>query len=466
MNTEPLYKVVFEGRSTQDVSMDKAIKAMARLLRKTPDGVAKFFNDRPTILKKGLTKAQALNYLQVLQAAGLSCHITTDPVRPENSGETGHCCPKCGYCLDHGPANGMRPEECPACGIVLKKFKPGEEPPPPSDDANDDLMNPANGQHENADKQETGKGSSTEYVFPAPGCLVSIASLSFLLPESLALDGPPDRLPAATFGQRVWAAVGTFFHMMFLYVFMQIPVGVVAGVVLLATETSLTRDLAVQLRGVAGLLAMVSAIIVLPSIWRGHTFGQRAMGILLVPTSGRDDDEPSGPAMLLRRLSFGTRSASAVAGLMRPWNKALIPLAAALALHFAVAVPGTAFLAMVGSFGSGSGVSARSDRVTPAKVFTAAGHAKDRNTLMQIHAALTSYMIEYGMGSESLTPESFSEILDRSMPAGMAQRLGSALDNGELRLEGTLSDYRIGLLRNKKWLVLYTEGEIRQFDSF
>ena len=76
MSSERLFDVVFEGKPLSGVPLEKAIDGLVRLSRKQPDDIAPLFNERPTRLKRRVSKETALQYRQALQNAGLACHIS------------------------------------------------------------------------------------------------------------------------------------------------------------------------------------------------------------------------------------------------------------------------------------------------------------------------------------------------------------------------------------------------------
>ena len=99
---------------------------------------------------------------------------------------------------------------------------------------------------------------------------------------------------------------------------MQILVGVMAATYLLFSDAYVTRNFLDTLRGDAVLLGMVTAFLLLPLLWRGHSFGQRAMGILVIPAADDNIDELSGATMMFRKLTFQTRSVCAEPMSSRP----------------------------------------------------------------------------------------------------------------------------------------------------
>ena len=75
MSSEKLFDVVFEGRPLPGIPLENAIDGLAGLSKKQPDDIDHLFNERLTALKRGVSQKTALQYCQVLQKAGLACHI-------------------------------------------------------------------------------------------------------------------------------------------------------------------------------------------------------------------------------------------------------------------------------------------------------------------------------------------------------------------------------------------------------
>jgi RDD family len=429
MSTERLFAVVFEGRPLNNIPLKKAIIALANLSRRTPDDIAALFNERPTVLKRGVPKETALQYCQALQNAGLACHIT-------NAGSS----------LNTGKTK------------KSSVLNVNSTSPPPSCTDNT-LATETSVQQKAASQQKAENKEAYRFDFPDRGWLISLASLSFMLPQSMELERAPTDLPPATMGQRIWAAISTFFHMFFMSFVMQIPVGIVAGLYLSFSDADVTRNFLNASKGWAGLLSIVSTFLLLPLLWRGHSFGQRAMGIIVVPNSD-DIDDLSGPAMMLRRLIFRTRCVCAEPMSSRPWNSALLPFAASIVMYVAVCLPLAGLLGMIGSFDNDAPPKRTSVHSQTSLV------TRSQHTLHQIDPAMRSYILESGMTPKPLTRAVFKEMLNRYMPSGLANNLLGKLDDGSLKLQGDLAEYRIGIYENGQWIVLNEQGEIRQEKAF
>ena len=90
MPSERLCHVVFEGRPLPGVSLEDAIYGLAGLLRKPPEEVAQYFNNRPRVVKREVANEKAEQYCQKLKKSGLACRIVeaksqSDPVEEKQT---------------------------------------------------------------------------------------------------------------------------------------------------------------------------------------------------------------------------------------------------------------------------------------------------------------------------------------------------------------------------------------------
>ncbi len=76
--TDSTYRVVFAGQALPGHDRDTAIRNLARLLKRTPEQVAAAFSGKTSVLKKGLSKADADKYCQALEKAGLLVHAEAE----------------------------------------------------------------------------------------------------------------------------------------------------------------------------------------------------------------------------------------------------------------------------------------------------------------------------------------------------------------------------------------------------
>lgn len=265
----------------------------------------------------------------------------------------GKKCLKCGY---ERQASDLCPDyECPKCGVIYAKIE--------------SLL-----QQKTAPKIEETPSANAEvneayqFSFPVVSPLLSLLSLSFLLPKRLKLPAAPEDLRPATLAHRIWAAIATFLYMFFAGWIMRY-IGIILGSLYLQLTDSYsttnyvimgvsmdygnqTRNFIAACGGGGLLLGMLTAVLLLPLLWQGFSFGQRIMEIFPVSTSDEDIEYLSSLEILLRRLTFRTRSTCAAPMVRHPWNKALLPFAAILLVHFIVLVPTTKILNMAGLFSS------------------------------------------------------------------------------------------------------------------
>ncbi len=393
---------------------------MAGLSQRQPSTIAHLFNERPKVLKRGVSQKTAVQYRQTLQNAGLACHITKTSLSPDTG--------------------------------KVKSFSSRDTTPvsPSFSKSHKSIDNPT--LHRKVENQE-----SYQFHFPEHGWLIDLTTLTFLLPQKLKLKTVPTNLPPATIGQRIWSTVATFFHGFYMGYVLTVPVIFVVCLYLKSSDAVVTRSQLIDaIRGGSMMLGMISATLLLPMLWRGHSFGQRAMGIMVVPTTGEDVDDLSGLAIILRRLTFRTRCVNNKKMPYRPWNSALIPFAGIIVLHFAM-IPFTgAFLWLTGYF----------DHNIPGNIRSPSHHettvnltTPTRHILHQIDPAIRSYIIESGMTPRPLTRKVFKEAL-RYLPGGLVENLLKKMDDGHLKLRGNLFEYQIGIYENGGWTVLNEQGEI------
>lgn len=70
--TDITYRVVFSGNPLPGTDRDTAISQFAQLLKRTPEQVAGAFAGKPSVLKKGVSQADAEKFCRVLEKAGLA----------------------------------------------------------------------------------------------------------------------------------------------------------------------------------------------------------------------------------------------------------------------------------------------------------------------------------------------------------------------------------------------------------
>ena len=408
----PLFDVIFDGRPFSGVPLEKAVQGLAGLLRKTPDDIAHLFNQDPTVLKRNVSEKTALQYCQALHDVGLACRIARTGSPLESGRGKTSSAPQ----TDNAPA--------------------GEN----------------HGAQSRADKQE-----ARRFSFPDSGRLLGLLTLSVLLPRNLVLEAAPADCPTATMGQKIWSAVSTFLHGVFLGYVLAFAVGLAAGMILRFSGADITQSTIEAIRGGSVLLGLITAVFLVPLLWRGHSFGQRALGIVAVPTTGEDLERLGGAAILIRKLTFQTRSASAAPMPHRPWNGALGPFAAIVILHL-VLIPFS--MAVVGGEGS-------SDIAYLRREITSNRTTDAERSLRDVRVAVYSYVAKnFISGSTLLTPALFEKAIQEYLPWHIRRGLWKKLKNGDLRLAGPVSDFRIGIHEDGFWMILDAGGGIRQAESF
>jgi hypothetical protein len=70
--TDSTYRVVFSGNALPGTDRDTAISNFAQLFKKTPEQVAGLFSGKPSVIKKGVSEAEAQKYCRALEKAGLA----------------------------------------------------------------------------------------------------------------------------------------------------------------------------------------------------------------------------------------------------------------------------------------------------------------------------------------------------------------------------------------------------------
>ncbi len=83
--SDSTHRVVFAGKPLPGVDRDTAIGNFAQLLKRTPEQVAAAFSGKPTVLKKGLSAADAEKYCRALEKAGLAVTVESEAPAPAAS---------------------------------------------------------------------------------------------------------------------------------------------------------------------------------------------------------------------------------------------------------------------------------------------------------------------------------------------------------------------------------------------
>lgn len=83
--SDSTHRVVFAGKPLPGIDRDTAIGNFAQLLKRTPEQVTAAFSGKPTVLKKGLSAADAEKYCRVLEKAGLAVTVESEAPAPAAS---------------------------------------------------------------------------------------------------------------------------------------------------------------------------------------------------------------------------------------------------------------------------------------------------------------------------------------------------------------------------------------------
>jgi uncharacterized RDD family membrane protein YckC len=475
------FHIELAGHVIDGYSRAEAAEALTRLFRIEQHKAERLLDNRPFIIKRGLDTAQAQKYVTAIRKAGAACDMV-----PE---EPLAVCPKCEY-MAFDPRNSLvAADECPACGIIVAKYLKAHEQEIQNATPEND-MQPAG-------EPSTGYDEEPAPVIIDPDDFVSfparapLASLFGFCPleNPVHLKAPPSELATATIYHRFWAAVATFSHCFFMATLMQVPVGIIAGIYLATNEldyASSTRD---SLRGISFILGICYVTIVLPILWQGHTFGMRAMRIVLIDRRYKNEVGLSLTDSILRALAgivkwctvlplavplfnkerYGlddlllkTRQAAIETLPARPWNSALRSFLAAIVLHFAIALPGGCILSAF----SGSSPSAPSQTMrapAPATPAPADGISRaNRAALMELHAAVMQHFA--ATMSFPDTPEAFERMLNTTFPP--ASRFIQLYNEDSLDIRGSANSFEIGIWQGDFWAVIDDRGRLSKQDNF
>jgi len=130
--TDHLYKVVFSGQISEDISLEEVKNNLSKNLRLPREKVERLFSGNPLVVKKDIDYKTGKRYQHVFTKSGAKCDLirieesnnpdqlereTSAPDQPSASTLLQEVtCPRCG--LEQKPS-----EECIKCGIVFKKHK-------------------------------------------------------------------------------------------------------------------------------------------------------------------------------------------------------------------------------------------------------------------------------------------------------------------------------------------------------
>lgn len=89
-----------------------------------------------------------------------------------------------------------------------------------------------------------------------------------------------------------------------------------------------------------------------------------------------------------------------------------------------------------------------------------------KTNLHRLHTAMQTYGVETMTGHEALTENTFKKIIFKQLPRDTANKFLQALDNGVLKLRGTVFEHRVGVRRDDKWIILNARGDIFRAEKF
>ncbi len=123
--TDTHYKITMDGSLAPGVTLEFAQDNFARLFKTDVSAVKRLFSGGPTVIKRGISEAEADKYVQALFNAGvvarkeldLVTSLSLESIESEHEAENDErmTCPKC-------EAEQARSEMCANCGIVIAKF--------------------------------------------------------------------------------------------------------------------------------------------------------------------------------------------------------------------------------------------------------------------------------------------------------------------------------------------------------
>ena len=123
--TDTHYKITMDGSLAPGVTLEFAQDNFARLFKTDVSAVKRLFSGGPTVIKRGISEAEADKYVQALFSAGvvarkeldLVTSLSLESIESEHEAENDErmTCPKC-------EAEQARSEMCANCGIVIAKF--------------------------------------------------------------------------------------------------------------------------------------------------------------------------------------------------------------------------------------------------------------------------------------------------------------------------------------------------------
>jgi uncharacterized RDD family membrane protein YckC/predicted RNA-binding Zn-ribbon protein involved in translation (DUF1610 family) len=122
------FRVVLDGTVVPGADRAQVLEQGARIFRVDLKKMDELLGGEPRLIKGSLDEETARRYERAIVQAGMACHVEVEApandsstALSEDDASTGFSCPKCGY-RAAGAEGGGAFEECPRCGIVVRKY--------------------------------------------------------------------------------------------------------------------------------------------------------------------------------------------------------------------------------------------------------------------------------------------------------------------------------------------------------
>ncbi len=200
-------------------------------------------------------------------------------------------CPKCGHEMPEEDFS----DECLKCGIIISKYlrmlqEKGFKPAADETAA----THPA--------RQPEREEETVRTWFPEPGLWEWLFGLAQTLSTSVSLPKDNSRYATAPLRRRFYAGIASIGILTWTVAILQIPVLVTLFLLkLIGSMPRFTIEEAKAIRALLAIPASIYLFVILPLKWHGQTYGQRLMGLWIVP---KDETYvwPSLPRILVRYL--------------------------------------------------------------------------------------------------------------------------------------------------------------------
>ncbi len=246
------FNVIFEGKIEKETE-----NKLAKLLKKKIEQVRNLLKNGNKITLKGLSYKQVNNFQKIIEDTGVTCQIVMVTSDDNDTSSQTKTCPKCAYRIT--TKNSLN-QECPKCGIIISKYQSKIE------------KNKQISSNSSLQKQ-----SSKEVTLSFNNFFINFIGLQFFLHDSVELFS---NLKPASIAQRFWASVASWFYFGFILHLLTIPFSIFIYIF-----TTLKPAFRLELLVILVVLgSFLVSFIIIPLLWKGHTFGQRMMGIVLIQT--------------------------------------------------------------------------------------------------------------------------------------------------------------------------------------